>query len=145
MVENCKENGFLVVFKPSGCTSRDVVNRVSKILHTKKIGHTGTLDPFATGILILTIGKYTRLSDYITSVYKEYVTEAVLGYETDTLDYTGKTTLESDKMPTRKEIEKAILKFKGHYLQEVPLYSAVKIDGQKLYEYARKGIQIELQ
>lgn len=125
-------------------TSRDVVNKVSKILHTKKIGHTGTLDPIATGVLILTIGKCTKLSELLTSSYKTYTVTFKLGYETDTLDYTGKTTKTSDKIVSKNEIIKVINSYVGSYLQEVPIYSAVKINGKKLYEYARNGIDVEL-
>lgn len=144
MEEASNIDGILVVNKPKGITSRDVVNRVSKILKTKKIGHTGTLDPLAEGVLILTIGKCTKLSDFLTSKYKEYVSTFILGYETDTLDITGKTTKHSDIQITKEQIKEAILNFKGSYMQEVPLYSAVKIDGKKLYEYAREGKTIDL-
>ena len=90
-------NGILVVNKEKDYTSRDVVNIVSKILNTKKVGHTGTLDPIACGVLVLTIGKCTKLCDYLTSSYKEYIAEFELGYETDTLDNTGSVLKTSDK------------------------------------------------
>lgn len=144
MRENSDINGILVVNKPKGLTSRDVVNRVSKVLHTKKIGHTGTLDPLATGVLILTIGRCTKLSDFLTSKYKEYDATFVLGHETDTLDTTGTTTKKSDKSVSKEEIENCIKSFEGKYLQEVPAYSAVKINGKKLYEYARSGQTVDL-
>lgn len=136
--------GTIVVNKPGGLTSRDVVNRVSKVLHTKKIGHTGTLDPLATGVLVLVIGKCTKLVEFLTSKYKEYEAEFILGYETDTLDVTGITTKTSDLVVSKSEIEKCIMSFEGTYEQEVPAYSAVKIDGKKLYEYAREGVSINL-
>lgn len=144
MQNDCNKDGFLVVFKPSGCTSRDVVNKVSKLLGTKKIGHTGTLDPIATGVLVLTIGKYTKFSDYLTSKFKDYEAEFTFGYETDTLDYTGVKTFESSKKVTREDLERCLNSLKGTYLQEVPLYSAIKVDGKKLYEYGRCGIDVEL-
>lgn len=137
-------NGFLLVNKPSGITSRDVVNRVSKVLGTKKIGHTGTLDPLATGLLILTIGKYTKLSDDLSSNYKEYEVEGILGFETTTLDITGDKCNTSSTQVTHKMIVDAINSFKGHYLQEVPKYSAVKINGKKLYQYAREDKMVVL-
>lgn len=144
MQENSDMNGILVVNKPKGLTSRDVVNRISKVLHTKKVGHTGTLDPLATGVLILTIGKCTKMSDFLTSKFKEYEATFVLGYETDTLDMTGKPTQKSDKSVTEEEIDSCIKSFEGEYLQEVPAYSAIKINGKKLYEYARSGQTIDL-
>lgn len=137
-------NGIIVVNKEKGYTSRDVVNIVGKHLGTKKIGHTGTLDPIAEGVLVLVIGKCTKLTDYLTSEYKEYIAEFVLGYETDTLDSTGKIINESNKVVSKEEIEKVINSFCGKYNQVVPKYSAVKINGKKLYEYARNNEEIIL-
>lgn len=137
-------NGIIVVNKPKGLTSRDVVNKVSKVLNNKKIGHTGTLDPIATGVLILMVGSYTKLSDAITSTFKTYTVEADLGYETDTLDNTGTITKESNIIVDKDTILNTINSFICEYDQEVPKYSAVKIDGKKLYEYARKNRDIEL-
>ena len=124
-------NGILVVNKEKDYTSRDVVNIVSKILGTKKVGHTGTLDPIAEGVLVLTIGKCTKLCDYLTSDDKEYIAEFVLGYETDTLDNTGNIIKTSNKQVTQEEIKETILSFIGEYNQVVPIYSAVKINGKK--------------
>lgn len=137
-------NGIIVVNKKSGYTSRDVVNIISKILGTKKVGHTGTLDPIAEGVLIVCIGKCTKLCDYFTSNMKEYLAEFKLGYETDTLDNTGNITKKSNKIVNNEEIIKVINSFKGEYNQEVPKYSAVKINGKKLYEYARNNIEVPL-
>ena len=137
-------NGILVVNKEKGYTSRDVVNIVSKILKTKKVGHTGTLDPIAEGVLVLTIGKCTKLCDYLTSNYKEYIASFELGYETDTLDNTGETIKTSDKKVDKDEILKVIESFAGIYMQEVPKYSAVKVSGKKLYEYARDNEEVIL-
>ena len=137
-------NGIIVVNKKSGYTSRDVVNIISKILGTKKVGHTGTLDPIAEGVLIVCIGKCTKLCDYFTSNMKEYLAEFELGYETDTLDNTGNITKKSNKIVNKEEIIKVINSFKGEYNQEVPKYSAVKINGKKLYEYARNNIEVPL-
>ena len=130
-------NGILVVNKPSGMTSRDVVNILNKKFNTKKIGHTGTLDPIASGVLICLIGKYTKLSDYITSNKKEYIASFDLGYLTDTLDIEGKVLHEKECNIKDDDIKKAVLSFKKTYNQEVPIYSAVKMYGKKLYEYAR--------
>ena len=137
-------NGVLVVNKEKGYTSRDVVNIVSKILNTKKVGHTGTLDPIAEGVLVLTIGKCTKLGSLLTSSYKEYIAEFEIGYETDTLDNTGEVIKKSDKIVLQGDIEKIIESFKGVYNQEVPKYSAVKINGKKLYEYARNNEEVSL-
>lgn len=137
-------NGILLVDKPKDYTSRDVVNEVSHILGTKKIGHTGTLDPLATGVLILTIGKCTKLSEMLMSKYKEYIAEFTLGFETDTLDITGVKTKESKNRVKESQIIDIINSFQGQYEQEVPAYSAVKVDGKRLYEYARNNVQIEL-
>lgn len=137
-------NGILVVNKEKGYTSRDVVNIVSKVLNTKKVGHTGTLDPIAEGVLVLTIGKCTKLCDYLTSNYKEYIAEFELGYETDTLDNTGEVLNTSEKSVSYEEIISVINGFVGEYNQEVPKYSAVKINGKKLYEYARNEEEISL-
>lgn len=137
-------NGIIVVNKKSGYTSRDVVNIISKTLGTKKVGHTGTLDPIAEGVLIVCIGKCTKLCDYFTSNMKEYLAEFELGYETDTLDNTGNITKKSNKIVNKEEIIKVINSFKGEYNQEIPKYSAVKINGKKLYEYARNNIEVSL-
>lgn len=137
-------NGLLIVNKEKGYTSRDVVNIVSKILNTKKIGHTGTLDPIAEGVLVLTVGSCTKLSDVLISEYKEYIAEFVLGYLTDTLDSTGTIICKKNINVTNEEIKKVILSFKTKYEQTVPKYSAVKVKGKKLYEYARNNIDIKL-
>lgn len=139
-----KYNNILVIDKPSGMTSRDVVNRISKALNTKKVGHTGTLDPMAKGVLVITTGKYTKLNEILTSTFKEYLVELVLGYETDTLDVTGKVVKESNNIVDEKRIKTVIESFKGTYKQEVPAYSAVKINGKRLYEYARENKDVEL-
>ena len=137
-------NGLLVVNKPENYTSRDVVNEVGKILKTKKIGHTGTLDPIATGVLVLTVGKATKLSEIITSEEKEYVASVILGIDTDTLDITGNILKEENANISKNEIIKVLDSFKTSYNQEVPIYSAVKINGKKLYEYARENKEVSL-
>ena len=138
-------NGILLVNKPINYTSRDVVNKLTKILNTKKIGHTGTLDPIATGVLVITIGKSTKLCDLLTSKYKENIATIKLGIKTDTLDITGKPIEEQKiKSYTKEEISNVLKSFLGKSIQETPIYSAVKVNGKKLYEYARESIPVEL-
>ncbi|MBR1414080.1 MAG: tRNA pseudouridine(55) synthase TruB [Bacilli bacterium] len=137
-------NGILIVNKEKGMTSRDVVNRLNKIFNTKKIGHTGTLDPIAEGVLVTCIGSYTKLVDMLTSLEKEYIAEFEFGYETDTLDNTGIKINEDNKKISKDELVNILNSFVGEYNQQVPKYSAVKINGKKLYEYAREKIDIEL-
>ena len=137
-------NGILIVNKGANVTSRDVVNDLVHIFHTKKIGHTGTLDPLATGVLVCTIGKYTKLNLDLTSEYKEYVAEMKLGVLTDTLDITGEVLEEKEVTSSEEIIRETVLSFKKKYMQEVPLYSSVKINGKKLYDYARSGESVEL-
>lgn len=137
-------NGILVVNKEENFTSRDVVNKLSHILNTKRIGHTGTLDPIATGVLVITIGKYTKLSDALMSKYKEYIAEFIIGKSTDTLDITGNILEEKEANISNDEIIKVINSFKKSYNQEVPIFSAVKVNGKKLYEYARNNESVEL-
>ena len=137
-------NGILIVNKPSGITSRDVVNIVGKTLNTKKVGHTGTLDPMATGVLVLCLGNALKVCELITANDKEYIAKVILGIETETLDTTSPIINTKKTNITKEEIEKVLNSFKGSYLQEVPKYSAVKINGKKLYEYAREGKEIEL-
>ena len=137
-------DGIIVVNKEKGFTSRDMVNKVGKILGTKKIGHTGTLDPMATGVLVMCIGKCTSLVDMITSNYKEYVAGVRLGILTDTLDITGNVIDKCDVNYSHDDIINALSSMVGEYYQEVPKYSAIKINGRKLYEYAREGIDVDL-
>ena len=136
-------NGLLNVYKPSGPTSRDIVNIIQKKLNTKA-GHTGTLDPLASGVLIITLGKYTKLSEIITSKTKEYEAEVIFGIETDTLDTDGEILKNLESILDREQIVSVLDKFKTTYYQEVPKYSAVKVNGKKLYEYARNNIDVKL-
>ena len=135
---------LVVVNKPSDITSRDVVNKLCKIFNTKKIGHTGTLDPIASGVLVCVCGKYTKLVNDLTSLEKEYVATIKLGIKTDTLDTEGNIIEERDVNITKQDIEKVFNNFPKSYNQTVPKYSAVKINGKKLYEYARNNIDIKL-
>ena len=137
-------NGVLVVDKPKNCTSRDVVNTICKKFHIKKVGHTGTLDPLATGVLIILIGKYTNLVEVVTAYDKIYEAEITLGALTDTLDITGNIIKEEKAIFTKEKIEESLKKMVGTYNQTVPIYSAVKINGKKLYEYARNNEEVEL-
>ena len=137
-------NGLLIVDKDKNITSRDVVNEIAKIFKTKKVGHTGTLDPLATGVLVITIGKATKLNEILTATEKEYQVEAVLGIKTDTLDITGNVLEKKEALFTKGEIKKVLNSFLGSYNQEVPIYSAVKINGKKLYEYARNNENVIL-
>ena len=137
-------NGILIIDKPKNVTSRDVVNEVVKKFNIKKVGHTGTLDPLATGVLVICVGKATKLVNEITSTEKEYIASVTLGTKTDTLDSMGSILFEEEVIKTKEEIINVLNSFKGSYEQEVPIYSAVKRNGKKLYEYAREGIDIEL-
>ena len=137
-------NGIIVIDKPVGITSRDLVNEISKKLRTKKVGHTGTLDPIASGVLVICVGKATKLVDILTCNDKTYVATCMLGISTDTIDNIGKVLKEENVDINVDEIKKVIDNFKCSYEQEVPIYSAVKINGKKLYEYARSGEIVEL-
>lgn len=137
-------NGLLVVNKQKGYTSRDVVNIIGKTLGTKKVGHTGTLDPIAEGVLVCVVGKCTKLCDILVSDEKEYIATMQFGILTDTLDNTGNVLKTCEKIITIEQVKQAFENFNGEYEQVVPIYSAVKIDGKKLYEYARDNIDIEL-
>ncbi len=137
-------NGVLFVNKPEGLTSRDVVNQISRIYGTKKVGHTGTLDPMATGVLIVCLGSYTKLVNLLTSSYKEYIADMKFGVKTDTGDVTG-NVLETKKVNVSyDELKRVIDTFPKEYIQTVPKYSAVKVNGKKLYEYAREGKEVKL-
>ena len=125
-------DGIFLIDKDKGCTSRDVVNEIIKKVETKKVGHTGTLDPLATGVLVVCVGKATKLVDMLTSEEKEYIAEITLGIETDSLDITGNILKEEQVNITKEEIIKVLNNFKGEYDQEVPAYSAIKINGKKL-------------
>lgn len=137
-------DGIIVINKPKGITSRDVVNKVCKILNTKKVGHTGTLDPIATGVLVICVGKSTKLVEVLTSNDKEYIAEVKLGILTDTLDTEGNILKEEKTIINKEDLINVLDSFIGEYMQEVPIYSAVKINGKKLYEYARNNEKIDL-
>lgn len=136
-------NGVINVYKPTGMTSYDVVHKVKKICNTKKVGHTGTLDPEASGVLPICIGRATKLVDYIMDEFKVYKAELLLGTVTDTYDREGKVIESNEVNVTEEEVIKAIHSFKGQISQIPPMYSALKVNGKKLYDLARKGIEIE--
>jgi tRNA pseudouridine55 synthase len=139
-------DGVLIIDKPSGVTSHDVVARTRHILHERRIGHTGTLDPFATGVLVILVGKATRLAQFLSDVDKEYEAIIRLGYATDTGDRTG-NAIAGPSTPSRnwteEEIEAALQTFRGEIDQVPPMYSAKKVQGKKLYELARRGESVE--
>lgn len=136
-------NGVINFYKPSGMTSHDAVYFFRKLLNIKRIGHTGTLDPNATGVLPICIGKATRISEYLLDVDKEYIGELTLGASTDTLDSDGSIINTSDLLVSKSDIETSFSKYKGLISQTPPMYSAIKINGKKLYELAREGIEID--
>lgn len=136
-------NGIINIFKPTGMTSFDVVRKIRKISNVKKVGHAGTLDPEASGVLPVCIGKATKAIDYIMGDFKIYEAELKLGVITDTYDREGKILEESEVNASEEEIIKAINSFVGEIKQVPPMYSALKVNGKKLYELARAGIEIE--
>lgn len=139
------KDGIIVVNKDKYMTSRDVVNKLTHLFGIKKIGHTGTLDPIATGVLVVCIGKYTKLVNLITSEYKEYVAGIKLGIATDTLDITGNIIKEEE--PTildTSNIVDTLNSFLGKSIQKVPIFSAVHVNGKRLYEYARNNIEVTI-
>ncbi len=136
-------NGYLLINKPKGPTSHDIVYRVRKIANTKKVGHTGTLDPMATGLMVVCIGNATKAADYITNGTKAYIATMQLGLISDTLDITGEVQKLPEKEISEDAIRETFLSFLGEQMQLPPMYSAKKIDGKKLYELARKGQEIE--
>lgn len=137
-------DNIIVVNKDKDYTSRDVVNVIGKIFNTKKVGHTGTLDPLATGVLIVCMNKALKVVDLITASDKEYIAKVVLGIDTDTLDITGNIINECRTNVNVDMVKSVLNSFIGKSIQEVPKYSAVKVNGKKLYEYARNGIDVEL-
>lgn len=140
-----KESGFILIDKPAGITSHDVVDKLRKITGVKKIGHAGTLDPIATGLLIIGVGRpATKEISKFSKLDKEYEAEIFLGAETNTYDKNGKITyIDTSYICSEKEIREALFSFVGSIEQIPPMYSAKKIKGRKLYEMAREGIEVE--
>ena len=137
------KNGVIIINKEIGPTSQGVVNRVKRLLGASKAGHTGTLDPMATGVLPVLIERGVKASEFMLSSDKHYVATLLLGITTDTEDVTGETLSESDNIPTESEILEAVNSFVGSYLQTPPMYSALKVGGKKLCDLARAGVTIE--
>ena len=143
-------DGCFVIDKPAGLTSHDVIARVRKIIGERRVGHTGTLDPFATGVLVVLVGRATRLAQFLSGADKEYEAVIRLGFATDTGDVTGRridtephAKAQSSQSFSREEIEAAMAPLRGEIEQTPPMYSAKKVEGRKLYELARKGQEIE--
>ncbi len=138
-------DGIILVNKPKGITSRDVVNEIVKKFHTRRVGHTGTLDTIATGLMIICINKGCKLVPLLTNHDKTYIATVKLGIKTDTYDVTGKVIEENNNYNLSKEdLISTLNSFIGSYNQEVPIYSSIKVNGKKLYEYARSNIPVEL-
>jgi tRNA pseudouridine55 synthase len=136
-------NGVLVVDKPPGKTSHDIVYSIRRIASQKKVGHTGTLDPMATGVLVMLLGKATRIGRFLELEPKEYIADALFGITTDTQDITGNITGTHDGILNRSDIEQVLPEFTGDIEQIPPMVSAIKIKGQTLYKLARRGVEVE--
>ena len=137
-------DGILIINKEKNKTSRDIVNIACSMLSTNKIGHTGTLDPLAQGVLVLAVNKALKLVDDISSLNKEYIAEVTLGIKTDTFDITGNVLEEKEEKINKDKLIEVLNSFIGSYHMTVPIYSAVKVNGKKLYEYAREGKKVDL-
>jgi tRNA pseudouridine55 synthase len=140
-----KMNGILPLWKPRGMTSHDCVFKLRKLLRTKKVGHTGTLDPEVSGALPICIGRATKIAEYITASGKTYEGEVTLGFSTTTEDAWGEPVVEKtvDRTITRAEVEEILRSLTGDITQTPPMYSAIKVNGKRLYEYARQGIEVD--
>ncbi len=137
--------GILAINKPQGMTSHDVVNKIRRIYNTKRVGHAGTLDPLAEGVLVVLVGRAAKACEYISSDSKKYTATLRLGVTTDTEDITGEILTENDNIPTPDKVQPAVQKMQGRIMQVPPMYSALKVNGQKLYDLARQGIEVERQ
>ena len=135
--------GILLVDKPEGITSHTVVAKLRRLLGTRRIGHSGTLDPLATGLLVCFIGRATRAAEFAESAHKEYIAGLRIGVVTDTQDITGKVLGISDRRVTVQDVEVVLDRFRGEQTQIPPMYSAVKVDGKRLYKYMREGVEVE--
>ncbi|MBR2459607.1 MAG: tRNA pseudouridine(55) synthase TruB [Clostridia bacterium] len=138
------EGGVICINKPEGCTSHDVVGKIRRLFGTRQVGHTGTLDPMATGLLTVMVGRAVKASEYLTAENKSYVAGIRLGITTDTEDTTGEIiTRFSGELPRLSQIREAAKQLTGDILQTPPMYSALKVDGKKLVDLARRGVEIE--
>ena len=136
-------SGVLIVNKHAGVTSHDIVNRIRRLYHTRRVGHTGTLDPMATGVLVILIGRAAKASEYLVTDRKSYRAGLRLGLCTDTEDITGEVLSTSTAIPTEDELQAILPRFRGSVMQIPPMYSALKVGGQKLVDLARKGETVE--
>lgn len=137
--------GVLVIDKPDGMTSHDVINKVRRLYNTRRVGHTGTLDPMATGVLTVLIGRAAKAAEYLSADRKTYLATLRLGLTTDTEDTTGEILTQSDNIPDMTAVEGILPRFRGEIMQIPPMYSALKVGGQKLYDLARRGEVVERQ
>ena len=137
------KNGVIIINKEEGLTSQAVVNRVKRLLSLDKAGHTGTLDPMATGVLPVLVNRGVKASEFMLTADKHYGATLLLGITTDTEDVTGNVLTRSENIPSEEQVLEAIRGFVGEYLQTPPMYSALKVGGKKLYELAREGVEIE--
>ena len=136
-------SGILIVNKPQGFTSHDIVNKIRRLFGTRRVGHTGTLDPLATGVLVVLIGRAAKAAEYLSADRKQYVATLRLGFTTDTEDVTGSILTQSDDIPCSADVLAKVKSFEGEIFQTPPMYSALKVDGQKLCDLARKGVTVE--
>ena len=136
-------SGVLIVNKREGMTSHDVVNRIRRLYGTRRVGHTGTLDPLATGVLVVLVGRAAKAAEYLTADTKEYVATLRLGITTDTEDITGNVLTTSESLPSADGVKSTCERFVGDIMQTPPMYSALKVGGQKLCDLARSGVEIE--
>lgn len=143
MASNLDANGIVNVVKPPWMTSHDVVNHIRRAHGLRKVGHTGTLDPMASGLMTVCVGKATKISEYLLSGDKRYRAEITFGVKTDTQDIWGSIVEQSEQRPSEESLEEALASFKGWIMQKPPMYSAVRHKGKKLYELAREGIVVE--
>lgn len=136
-------SGVVAVDKPQGMTSHDVVSRLRRLYGTKQVGHTGTLDPLATGVLPVMVGRAVKASEYLTSDNKHYIAGMLLGITTDTEDIEGRVLTRSEALPTKEEVLAVLSRFRGQIEQIPPMYSALKVGGKKLCDLARRGVEVE--
>ena len=138
-------DGFIIVNKPKDMTSHAVCNKIRRVMNTKKVGHSGTLDPLATGVLVVAVGKATKLISYLENQDKTYVAEALFGLQTDSYDILGNTlNIDENASPNDDDIDLALAKLKETTKQIPPIYSAIKVNGRKLYDYAKLGEEVEI-
>lgn len=143
MQENELLSGVIAIDKPAGMTSHDVVGKLRRLYGTKQVGHTGTLDPMATGVLPVMVGRAVKASEYLCSDQKHYLAGMQLGITTDTEDITGNVLTHNEDLPKKEEVEAVLARFRGKIMQIPPMYSALKVKGQKLCDLARKGVEVE--